>query len=741
MKQIFGRISVCWHFVSDLYRLFEPARFSFVLIGISLLVFFNVDQGVEVLRSLAEGDPQDGRLRWAQQVCFFGALFYWSWQSWYWPRTLLKFRFPSTPTYARLKAWPFPSLIRHGPRALGVLPEFIIGLACWRASGAYEAGADEGPQNHLREMAVAACVGGVLLYVFFYLRRKLLERSENGVLRSDKPKGSRFTSRWQLPRSTKGVLCVSIALVLTQVVVFTGWPVGSATALGPGAILLMAAAAWICFGSLLVYAGSYYRFPVISALLVLVAISSCFNDNHPVRTLPKPDEPTEEAKKRSAETLKKLSVGEEFSRWLKLMDATQIGGASSEQPYPLFIVTTEGGGIRAAYWTATVLGTLQEADPTFASHVFAISGVSGGSVGSAVFTALLAEAPQDGKYAARMQHMLGRDYLSPPLAAMLHGDFLQRFIPYPFECLDRGRILERAWEAGWREEIYKGMVERDGGKVVARDRFGENMMTLWQDAGPHRWLPALFLNGTCVELGDRVIASNLYVADPYDGAFSYGGEFIDAQGADSEQAYLPMRLSTAAHLSARFTYVSPAGRLKSGRRVVDGGYFENSGAATAWDILRVIEHHKDAKRVRPMVITISNDPSSDQYGVIHAPALQRPPEKASGGKSKTESGNFLSETLSPLDTLLHTREGRGRYAQVQIKRETLMLEKDPKEVEGSDEPPTYFYFGLAARKIPLPLGWMLSRGAAREMADQIGSEKPLNNRKEVARVVSALHRK
>ena len=201
-----------------------------------------------------------------------------------------------------------------------------------------------------------------------------------------------------------------------------------------------------------------------------------------------------------------------------------------------------------------------------------------------------------------------------------------------------------------------------------------------------------------------------------------------------------MRLSTAAHLSARFTYVSPAGRLKSGRRVVDGGYFENSGSATAWDILRVIEQHEGAPRVRPMVITISNDPSSDQYGVIHPPAVQSPPEKASGGKSKTEPGNFLSETLAPLDTLLHTREARGRYAQVQIKRETLMIGKEPKKAEaGDDLPPNYFYFGLTARKTPLPLGWMLSRGAAREMADQIGSQKPLNNAGEIDRVVHALH--
>jgi hypothetical protein len=721
LRRIIVAIGECWRLIADVYSLFEPARVSFLLLGIAFLVFFKVDQGVEILRSLAEGDLRDGGLRWAQQTFFFGALFYWSWQSWYWPRTMLRFRFPSTPAQERLEQWPFPFLMQELPRVLGVLPAFVVGWACWKASMAYGQGAGQGPQTHLREMAFASWVGGILLYIFFYARRKWLNRSGDDNSSNE----AAITSRKDLPSSTKAVLVASIALVILQVLVFVLWPVGSATVLGSGSILLLAAAAWVSFVSFLVYAGDHYRFPVISALLVVVALSSFFNDNHPIRAL----------RRISAEKAKKASVGEEFSRWLTIMDKSQSGGVASAIPYPLFIVTTEGGGIRAAYWTATVLGTLQEADPTFSSHLFAISGVSGGSVGSAVFGALLAENPADGKYVARMQHMMGRDYLSPPLAAMLHGDFLQRFIPFPFDRLDRGRALEKAWEAGWREEIYNDKVVA-GTKVFARDRFGEDMMNLWQEAPADRWMPALFLNGTCVELGDRVIASNLYVAAPYDGGFTYGGEFIDAQDADSEQAYLPMRLSTAAHLSARFTYVSPAGRLKSGRRVVDGGYFENSGAATAWDILRVIERHPDRKRVRPIVITISNDPSSDQYGVIEPLA-----NKTTQASSEAVTRNFLSETLSPVDTLLSTREGRGRYAQVQIKREMLMLTPDGDNKSG-DRPSNYFYFGLKARDVPLPLGWMLSRGAAQEMSQQIQVDiPPLSNRTEAIRLLNVLHSK
>ena len=47
------------------------------------------------------------------------------------------------------------------------------------------------------------------------------------------------------------------------------------------------------------------------------------------------------------------------------------------------------GGLRAAYWTATVLGELHDRIDHFDQHLFAVSGVSGGSVGASVYRALI----------------------------------------------------------------------------------------------------------------------------------------------------------------------------------------------------------------------------------------------------------------------------------------------------------------------------------------------------------------
>ena len=73
------------------------------------------------------------------------------------------------------------------------------------------------------------------------------------------------------------------------------------------------------------------------------------------------------------------------------------------------------------------------------------------------------------------------------------------------------------------------------------------------------------------------------------------------------------RVSSAVNLSTRFPGISPSGELPGDdqqypQRVVDGGYFDNSGARTAWDNLVAIYNHRlgyrDASDIIPWVIVI-----------------------------------------------------------------------------------------------------------------------------------------
>ena len=72
-----------------------------------------------------------------------------------------------------------------------------------------------------------------------------------------------------------------------------------------------------------------------------------------------------------------------------------------------------------------------------------------------------------------------------------------------------------------------------------------------------------------------------------------------------------MRLSTAAHNSARFPIVSPPGSIRNREhhivdRIVDGGYMENYGALGALESAQAIRAVES--KLAPFVLVVSNDP-------------------------------------------------------------------------------------------------------------------------------------
>jgi hypothetical protein len=449
------------------------------------------------------------------------------------------------------------------PRLLGVAPIAILALGFWTASRRHAP--EDKTQYWLLGFAALCVLLAIVFYVLLAYRREIFQLGPIAT----------FTHVDQLSRGTKkGVGVIGFISVLLFVA-FTIAPVVVAQKIGMGTILLLAASSWAVLGSLVVFLSARWQFPVVTTLVVLAIIFSLWNDNHRIRTVP-------------PRPVKRDNVIAAFEKWRTLVQ-------KFPPPHPMYIVATEGGGIRAAYWTGIVLGGLQDTNPNFASHVFAISGVSGGSLGAVVFDALVDE--NDGRSFQENAHqILSRDFLSPALAAMLYPDLLQRFLPIPIAYFDRARALELGWEKAWRDRM-------------GNDRFSRSFVDLWP-ADSQKWVPALFLNGTSVEKGNRIVTSNLRVTgsffDVEDAAVK-----LDTPEAGATEVGCHIPLSTTAHMSARFTYASPAGRFHDGTHIVDGGYFENSGATTALEMVSRINEwcaFKHITDVDPKVIMISNNP-------------------------------------------------------------------------------------------------------------------------------------
>src|SRR5260370_36900758 len=128
--------------------------------------------------------------------------------------------------------------------------------------------------------------------------------------------------------------------------------------------------------------------------------------------------------------------------------------------------------------------------------------------------------------------------------------------------------------------------------------------------------PVLLFNGTSVNTGQRVIASNVRItSDIFPDAIDF-----------FEQFGHPASMATAAYTSARFPYVGPGGtyctkcRTGARDRVVDGGYFENFGAGSAVEVVQQPHRRGKDKGRKLLVITINTRPalSDDEDSCVPA---------------------------------------------------------------------------------------------------------------------------
>jgi hypothetical protein len=693
----FGR---AWQSVRDITTILHPCRFSVFVVAAGAALLLATPQGRELAVGLPDGvRPDWGLLRVC--VAFHLCVLLWAFESWYWSRLMLDVTYglerecdKEGNQYARHVCLTF----QYAPRVIALAAYVVAGIALALA--------------HAWWNLAAAAVVGVLFYRFLVRRLTLTDRlhAKFGAP-AKRLLGEHNRQVWRLrdlPPFSMGVLVFSFVLALLCTALVLHDAVGFGWGLGAAAVPFLGFALIVPVGSLLVYwsrmGGALdgtlrvKAYPVVTTLVLWALLVGTFVDNHAVRT--SPPIPAGTPGPAARDVLPQAAL-----RWQGV--AARVAG--SESP-PLVIVATAGGGLRAAYWTATVLGRLQDEAPNFRTYLFGVSGVSGGSLGAAVFVTLLADgAPAPGAscrsngvdrkaFECAGQAVLARDFLGPTAASMLFPDLMQRFIPAPVFPEDRAATLEQAWERAW------------GRAGLPRAAWTRRTFTgLWRESGAH--LPSLFLNGTHVETGKRIITSNLKI----DGAaFRDTYDFFALVSGD-------ILLSTAAHNSARFSYVSPAGTMRENGQgsghIVDGGYFENFGAVTAQDALRAaLAALQDAGKPPPrlVLIQISNDPGLElddlEVDRIEGPT-SRPPNW------------WGNETLSPPRTLLKTRDARGILAYKEFLREA------PHERRA--------HFRLCKEAGEPALGWVLAKQSL-DVMHQAMRNDPCGNQAELERILKAI---
>ncbi|HJZ42913.1 MAG TPA: hypothetical protein VJ233_04260 [Hyphomicrobiaceae bacterium] len=402
------------------------------------------------------------------------------------------------------------------------------------------------------------------------------------------------------------------------------------------------------------------------------------------------------------------------------------------EPYPVYLIAAEAGGLYAAQFTAKVLARLQDRCPNFAQHVFAISGVSGGSLGASIFSSLAKKHAKNGPwqpcrvgsdvFEKKVDEILKQDFLAPIVSRAFFADLLQRFLPQPLivSQFSRGRAFEESIVHAWNR------VEGKEGNP-----FASPFLSHWSfdDAGP-----ALLLNTTSVSDGRQMVASP-FGPDIDDPGYHIGYLFMQEALSGKD-----LTLGSAVGLSGRFPWILPAATVGDNRlALVDGAYFEGSGVET----LSVIRN-----ALRPYEVKPAGE-ASFPYITVHVIVI--------GGAQPPASSIpiTMDELTPPLRTMLNTRDRRGYLAHSTMRDWSRMVDCPPVRPEtalmasagdgvGSVIP------GLCPARPPLsvrlnydyfrlPLGWALSDGMRNiidrhsrgQCAGQTGSTLPTAPEKEV----------
>jgi len=751
----------------------STARVPVGAVVVLLLGLLLPAQTADLLAGLVDG----GHCGLWPALCFHLALAAFAVSAWYWSRAVLAARFPElvmpnllagAEGFAKVDAvaWAWlPRILFLAAAASGVVA--ALRSAAWVQAG----------------LVLVWC--GPLLLGLVMRRRALGTRDDLAPqLRAQDgwafrwELGMRFSQLLRLAPGGAGLagvwMALGIAMLLGGVLAAFGfgtdtvrrvvpaWP-GLAVLLGTGfpgpGGLFVATAFALPVATALSFAADGLRMPrpwgrlirrppVFLPLALMVAVVPAIVPLHGVRVVA----PSRTA---LAPSVRK-PLGDLFATWIK---TCAPGDRESVRPV---IVAVSGGASGAALWAARVLRDVETALPLGpgAPAIFAVSSVSGGSLGAGAWISTIAGQPEgqrcrtdpaaapppaDGVTRAdRALSTLGGDVLSPLLAGMLIDDVphaLFGWIPLaigaaPSRGGDRAEALERSFEHLWHE----GGLRASDDPAQRPMPFDRGFLDLFYGAGgtPRTGMPLWLPNATDSLAGRRVLPSAFASDNVRQWPFRDTGDALALLGAD-----LP--IATAIDNSARVAFLLPAGEMVPLRRphdltdrhyherptsVVDGGYFDNTGLLTALELARWLqgEEGRQAAGDRP-VEPIIIEASADGVRAVGGENVVR-----CGGMPKDDPSAAGAAVTRPalLAAVIGPSTPRGDHAGL-LERQV----RDAWCARDGHPAQAYFHFYLhAPPEADLPRNWTLSDAAAAWIWR--GSMQSCDNAQEMLRLRTVL---
>jgi hypothetical protein len=707
-----------WERILQLALILWVVRVPLIMTALGLLILSSAPQAQDLFVEFAHNP-------WRIPLFLLLLLFVWAMPTHYAARLLLdtdaRFQGVVAAQQALGRASWIEAVERSVPRVLGLATFVAVLIAIWRSHlnlpifsdpGDLEAvGATNRVLGFLTVLVILTAIG------FFIYTIKRPRNADIVGLRTLKKLNLRLAPQWnkispgpRTPESPDADASRNVGRFLLLVIFIAFLAIflfGADTAakFAPRSMAVpFILGGWLPFLSYLSGAGRQLRAPLIIGLFALTTLMVVvLGDNHSVRLI--------DASRTAGRPIDvtPMPLQEAVLIWMR---ENKCDAAPATCPRPI-VVASAGGASRAGFFLASIIGYFMQEAPTHdldanqvRNRLFGISGVSGGSMGAVMVTAAL-DAKGDSKdhpctqspfvlwwgeqinnWRDCFETLTSGDFLSANFFGFAFNDV------FPFDLWrDRAAVLEDTWN-----DRYRAAVTRADATDLSCKGLSCPFLTLRPREG--HWIPLLVLNGTSEATGGRIVTTLL--AKTYEPASKCPSSasptgctlFVDADRfhdllnskAESngwlgafERAVLnwirgddvlnDVRLDTAAHNSARFPVISPAGSIRNQNqaivdRIVDGGYFENYGALSAKELALAV--HAAQPALTPVVVVISNDPNDPLNQDADAVMPEIKPKlrvlrdyQEKKARAAVNGAEPMTDIVTPLVTVANTRTAHG----------------------------------------------------------------------------------
>ncbi len=297
-----------------------------------------------------------------------------------------------------------------------------------------------------------------------------------------------------------------------------------------------------------------------------------------------------------------------------------------------FFVGSYGGGLKANLWNLLLFNELdKKTNDGFINNTMVMSGVSGGAVGIANYASLVREIEGREARERAIFNIGTSNVLSNELVYLMGKDLFREYLPFKYQGTDRSfkSMQSHAYHTGLKDR-YNKVTYSDYWREMYKKAKGK--------------FPLLIMNTTST-IGRQGVAATVIFDD------------LTFPAADNITRFefgkktSPMSLSYFGAVSTtnRFPLFSPTAVIPTKGAYLDGGYFENSGMLSTWEIYETIievSHRDYSRKIQPVFVNIIN---SKDYYIAHKVLKDWKFKKAS--QDNTSEMSAILNTVVSIDKL------------------------------------------------------------------------------------------